>query len=164
MSKLSSLSNIKRIQYYECYLKSYLLIVSDDLKCTSEGKPIIGKRTFKETVPSSPESCSSSPNRSTGLFPSSQKSVDDDWKLRVVYGIFSLKDAGVKSFAKVHLGITEGQDYSNIDVRFIVHTSHFSLSIIIHFDSWNLRKFLAVYTRLYHCSKLLLTVNQTSSI
>ena len=96
------------------------------MKCTSEGKPIFGKRTFEETEPSSPASYSSTPNRPYGQLLSPQKVVDDDWKLRIVYGILALEDAGVKSYAKVHLGITEGRDFdsTNLAVRFSVPHFH----------------------------------------
>jgi hypothetical protein len=84
-------------------------IFSDDQKCTAEGKPIFGKRTFQELDSIPLEDYHTSTQSSI---------ITSDWMLRVVYGIFALKDPGVKSYAKVHMGLEEGRDYdgSNLSV------------------------------------------------
>ena len=90
-----------------------MLYFSDEQKCTAEGKPIFGKRTFQELDSSPLEDYDTS---------SQNTIIGSDWMLRVVYGIFALKDPGVRSYAKVHLGLEEGRDYDISNLHVSKHT------------------------------------------
>lgn len=95
-----------------------MLQFSDDQKCTAEGKPIFGKRTFRE-LDSSPFEDYDTLSQNT--------LIGSDWMLRVVYGIFALKDPGVRSYAKVHLGLEEGRDYDSSNLHVRKHTHFFPI-------------------------------------
>ena len=88
--------------------------VSDDKKVNSEGNPIpdtLVQRTRASQIHAVTKNTSKIQEKNVHTEP--QTNNIDDWRMRVVYSIFAIDDACIKSYLKLHLGLEELRCYGN---------------------------------------------------